>query len=109
MNSVLYGLPLLCNLTFLFGPYSYRDLYLTNTYFQKTLQDLFFWIHVAIPLMTLILSAITLYGPLSRLRDVNYALAILVYFLAIGFMSVNLASTWSFQRLVREYKKTNTA
>ncbi len=109
LSFVLFGLPLVLNLAFLFGPSRFRDQhFVMNQYFIKTACELYRYLMTVITLASTIYASITLYSKygLKVTADFNLALTVLMYMISLGFLICNVVVAWTFGALVKAYCKS---
>ena len=107
---VLFGVPLVLNLAFLFGPSCFRDQhFVMNQYLVKTACELYKYLMTVITLASTLYASVTLYsryGGLKVTADFNFALTVLMYMISLGFLMFNVVVAWTFGALVRAYCKS---
>ena len=105
----LFGVPLVLNLAFLFGPSSLRDQhFVMNQYFVKTACELYRYLMTVITLLSTLYASVTLYSKygLKVTADFNLALTALMYMITLGFLIFNAVVAWTFGALIKAYCKS---
>ena len=105
----LFGVPLVLNLAFLFGPSRFRDQhFVINQYFVRTACELYRYLMTVITLACTLYASVTLYSRygLKVTADFNLALTALMYVISLGFLICNVVVAWTFGALIKAYCKS---